>query len=290
MSINTTMSNISRVQKEVANLQKQLADESRKETQLLGKVNQVHRSINNATSLNALASKMSQITNYNNDMSKCNTKKSDINKNIAKKNNELNRLQTQLQKEQENELKKRNVAQKKLEKEQLEYQNKISRGLDIQKNIISNTSHPIPINNSTNSAMIEKYDVFISHATEDKEAFVRPLAELLKNRGIKVWYDEFSLGWGSSLRKTIDYGLVNSRFGVVIISRSFIKKQWTEYELNGLTAREMNGENKVILPIWHEVSKSDIIQFSPSLADKVALNSSMYTIEEIAEELTALLA
>lgn len=85
MSINTIMSNISRVQKEVANLQKQLADESRKETQLLGKVSQVHRSINNATSLNALASKMSQITNYNNDMSKCNTKKSDINKNIAKK-------------------------------------------------------------------------------------------------------------------------------------------------------------------------------------------------------------
>ena len=62
------------------------------------------------------------------------------------------------------------------------------------------------------------YDVFISHASEDKETFVRPLAELLRNEHIEVWYDEFSLKLGDSLRQTVDLGLSRSRYGVVVLS------------------------------------------------------------------------
>jgi len=40
---------------------------------------------------------------------------------------------------------------------------------------------------------MDKWDVFISHASEDKDAFVRPLALALCNLGVRVWYDEFSL-------------------------------------------------------------------------------------------------
>ena len=131
--------------------------------------------------------------------------------------------------------------------------------------------------------------MFLSLMQQKIKIVCRSLAELLKAKGINVWYDEFSLGWGKSLRKTIDYGLANSRFGVVVLSKSFIKKDWTEYELNGLTAREMSGEDQVILPIWHEVSKSDILKFSPTLVDKMALNTSINTIDEIAEQLESLL-
>lgn len=95
------------------------------------------------------------------------------------------------------------------------------------------------------------FDYFISHASEDKDEIVRPLAEGLSKRGVRVWYDEFSLTIGDSLRQSIDRGLASSRYGIVVLSPSFFAKNWPTYELNGLTARQMMGQ-KVILPIWHK--------------------------------------
>ena len=54
------------------------------------------------------------------------------------------------------------------------------------------------------------HDVFICHASEDKDEFVRPLAEALKSNHIEVWYDEFALYVGDSLREAIDRGLATS--------------------------------------------------------------------------------
>jgi hypothetical protein len=144
----------------------------------------------------------------------------------------------------------------------------------------------IKMNSEVNSH--KEYDVFISHSYEDKESFVRPLAEELKKLNVVVWYDEFELKIGDSLREKIDYGLSNSKFGIVVLSNSFFQRKWTQYELNGFVSREMN-ESKVILPIWHKVSKDDVISFSPTLADKVALNSSTKSIKEIAFEIESIL-
>src|SRR6266478_2516917 len=87
----------------------------------------------------------------------------------------------------------------------------------------------------------QKWDVFISHASEDKPEFVKPLAVLLSRSGVEVWYDEFSLEEGDSLTRSIDKGLANSKFGVLIISKAFIKKKWPEYEMRGLVGKL--GEN-----------------------------------------------
>ena len=132
------------------------------------------------------------------------------------------------------------------------------------------------------------YDVFISHASEDKDTVVRPLANALLQRGLKVWYDEFELKIGDSLRRKIDKGLANSRFGIVVLSRSFIRKGWTNYELDGIISKAVSGE-QVMLPIWHEITKKEIVDYSPSSADKVARNTSSYTIEEIADEITEMI-
>jgi hypothetical protein len=126
------------------------------------------------------------------------------------------------------------------------------------------------------------YDVFIAHASEDKEAVARPLAHALQNAGLAVWYDEFELRIGDSLRRKIDKGVANSRFGVVVLSRKFFEKGWPNYELDGLVTKGVSGE-QVILPIWHDISKAEVLKFSPSLADKLARNTSMHTVEEIAE-------
>lgn len=144
-----------------------------------------------------------------------------------------------------------------------------------------------PSSNVEDGAIIE-YDVFISHASEDKEEVVRPLANALVQRGLKVWYDEFELKIGDSLRRKIDRGLANSRFGVVVLSRDFIKKGWTNYELDGIISKAVSGE-QIMLPIWHEITKQEIIAYSPSLADKVARNTSSYTIDEIANEIAELI-
>lgn len=132
------------------------------------------------------------------------------------------------------------------------------------------------------------YDVFISHASEDKDPVARPLANALVERGITVWYDEFELKIGDSLRRKIDQGLAHSNFGIIIISRSFISKGWTNYELDGLITRSLTGEQQ-ILPIWHDITKQEVINFSPSLADKLARNTAINTIDEIADEIAELI-
>jgi len=142
-------------------------------------------------------------------------------------------------------------------------------------------------NNSDGVLMNEEYDFFISHASEDKEGIVRNLVNLLIENRFKVWYDEFELIVGDGLRKKIDYGLTKSKFGIVIISQYFISKKWTEFELDGLVTREMNG-HKVILPIWHNITLNEVIEYSPSLANKLALDTSKHTLEEIVAELKKL--
>lgn len=134
----------------------------------------------------------------------------------------------------------------------------------------------------------KEYDVFISHASEDKEEVACPLAEALRKNGLSVWYDEFELKIGDSLRRKIDKGIANSNFGVIVISRDFISKGWTNYELDGLITKSVNGE-QTMLPIWHNITKREVINYSPSLADKLARSTTDFTVEEIADEIADLI-
>jgi hypothetical protein len=117
-----------------------------------------------------------------------------------------------------------------------------------------------------------EWDVFISHASEDKEDFVRPLAERLQSNGLCVWFDEFTLTVGDSLRRSIDRGLSRSRYGIVVISPNFLQKEWPQKELDGLVAREVE-DIKVILPVWHQIDAGQIRAYSPILADRLAVSS-----------------
>lgn len=138
-------------------------------------------------------------------------------------------------------------------------------------------------------SVVREHDVFISHASEDKEAVVRPLAAALVAEKLDVWYDEFELRIGDSLRRKIDQGLAHSRVGLVVLSHSFIAKGWTNYELDGIVTRSVSGE-QVLLPIWHNISKQEVVAYSPSLADKVARSTATHTVEEIAKEIAELIA
>ena len=144
--------------------------------------------------------------------------------------------------------------------------------------------------NTTEPGSSESYtnDFFICHASEDKEGLVHKLADSLRSKGAKVWYDEFTLRVGSRLRRNIERGLATSRFGIVIVSPSFFVKDWPQTELDGLFALGSQNSER-ILPIWHNVTREEVVNRSPMLADILALNASLKSIDEISLELMELL-
>ena len=128
----------------------------------------------------------------------------------------------------------------------------------------------------------KQWDAFICHASEDKKDFVDEFARQLHDTGLAVWYDAFSLKLGDSLRRKIDEGLANSRYGIVVLSKHFFAKEWPQNELDGLMSREIAG-TKVILPIWHKITSDEVRQHSPILAGRVAARSEHGLKKVIAE-------
>lgn len=116
------------------------------------------------------------------------------------------------------------------------------------------------------------WDAFISHASEDKKAVARPLANLLAAAGFKIWFDEGELTLGDSIREKIDHGLANSRFAVLLLSNSFFGKKWPKAELDGVLSLEQEGETR-ILPVWHGIDSEDIKVFSPILASRLGVQT-----------------
>ncbi|MGA2506916.1 MAG: toll/interleukin-1 receptor domain-containing protein [Chitinispirillaceae bacterium] len=133
------------------------------------------------------------------------------------------------------------------------------------------------------------FDLFISHASEDKEAIARPLAQKLIESGLSVWYDEFSLSFGDSLSESIDKGLNQSDYGLVILSHNFFAKNWPKRELAGLVSRETIEGDKIILPVWHNLTAHEVLSYSPTLADRKALSTD-HDFELITEAILRLVA
>lgn len=137
-----------------------------------------------------------------------------------------------------------------------------------------------------------EFDVFISHAHEDKDSFVRPLAHALAARRLRPWYDEFTLRPGDSLRRSIDHGLLTSQAGIVVLSPSFFAKRWTAYELDGLAQLYAGSPGQVagsgrpsrIIPVWHDVDAETVTRYSPPLANLVAIMSSA-GVEAVADRI-----
>lgn len=117
------------------------------------------------------------------------------------------------------------------------------------------------------------WDAFICHAWEDKDVFVRHLALGLIEAGHRVWYDEFALVVGDSLRQKVEEGLKRSRYGVVVLSPRFFAKEWPQRELDVLLQRDKRHQ-KVVLPIWLDLGYEEVFSASPLLAGRVALLAS----------------
>lgn len=280
MTSDSTQRTIERIQREIEGFQRQLTQVTQDEARKYDRINQLTRDINNTKSLSTVQSKQRDIQSSHTNIGRLQSKRADLTKRIGDKTAELHKYQQQLYREQAREQKDA------LARIQRDNERARADQHALLRSVAGPVRSPLVDNQLAEAAGRDQFDAFISHATEDKEDLVRPLAEKLIEAGVQVWYDEFQLKVGDSLRRNIDRGLASSRFGIVVLSPSFFEKNWPQYELDGLVAREMAGR-KVILPLWHKISKNEVIARSPSLADKIALNTATYSIDELVTELAA---
>ncbi|ARM73381.1 TPA: TIR domain-containing protein [Listeria innocua] len=279
MGIEQAQRIVNQLNKDLVSLERKMADLVKKEADKTKKIGTTQRSITKNTSASMLRTKSHQIETYQKDLAKVLSDKADINKKMADKRKKLSDATLKLQKQESTQA---NSLAKKQEKVYATYEKQIS---ELTKQVTEQSAIATSSDNIFNSDGTEEFDVFLSHAAEDKEGFCNEFSNILQEQhGLKVWYDSISIKWGDSIRAEIDKGLKKSRFGVVILSRSYIKKYWTNYELEALFQIESNG-GKVILPIWHDITKKEIQDFSPTLAGKLAMNTGMMTPDEIAEKL-----
>ena len=276
MSIEQYQRTVNSLDKEIATLEKKKATKDKEYAALQNKIISAQKSITKHSSQSTINSKMRQIASYESDQAKKSKESAELGNKIADKKKKRSDAYLKLQKEQQNEQKKQDRANQRL---QTSYESRIS---ELQQQLV--TSITMPQQNSVVSD--EEYDVFVSHAWEDKEDFVDEFVSELRKQGLKVWYDTDKLKWGDSMREKIDKGLSKSRYGVVILSPNYIAEQkyWTKAELNGLFQVEtING--KTILPIWHNLTKKQVTEYSPIIADRKAMTTALMTPAEMASEL-----
>ena len=113
-------------------------------------------------------------------------------------------------------------------------------------------------------------DIFVCHASEDKDGVVRPLVEAFTAARISCWYDEAEIQWGDSITQKVNEGLASSKFVVVVFSPTFGRKNWPQRELNAVLNQEASsGEVKVLpLLVGTEKEKKEILARYPLLNDK----------------------
>lgn len=118
--------------------------------------------------------------------------------------------------------------------------------------------------------MSESKDVFICHASEDKSDIIRPLVAAFKREGISYWYDKAEIKWGDSIIEKVNEGLRISRYVIVVISKSFLSKNWPKRELNSVLNVEASTGKVRVLPLilGTDEVKRDIFKKYPLLNDK----------------------
>lgn len=272
MSVNQYQKAVNDLDKEIIKIEEKRAVIENEIAKIRVRITSIQNSINKNTSQSILNTKLRQIKQLEAEITKKTKESAELSSKIAKKRKKRAEANKNLQKEQQLEQKLLDAENKRVIDE---YQIQIK---ELQQLVSDGLTHSVVSKKNT-----EEYDVFISHAWEDKADFVDEFVNELKKLGLKVWYDKDRMKIGDSMRERIDNGLSKSRYGIVVLSPDYIaeSKYWTKKELNGLFQMEtING--KTILPIWHKLTKKQVVEYSPIIADRLALTTADYTPEEIA--------
>lgn len=310
MSLTNDRSSLIRLNKEIAELRNKEAAEARKASEAQKRMNAAISSANRSSSSSTAKSYLNTADRESSNLQSAQARQSEYSTKAASKAQDAARLTERIIKEEESERKKAAIADDKrrrddearrkadaerqkradaaaaqtaraMQRRVAELEAQIAEQLEARAEATPAFRPTAP------EGQAEAYDVFISHAWEDKATFVDDLATQAEAAGLHIWYDTAAIEWGDSLRQKIDAGLAGSYFGVAVLSPDFFAKPWPNYELDGLLEKATSGTGR-LLPIWHKLTKDEVAQRSPSLAGRMALNTSLMSTAEIVAELVKL--
>lgn len=270
MSVNQNIKDIKNIKRRISRLEKSKVDTEIRAANCDAKAAKIE--IKSGDSSSRIRSKQRQMDRLKSDASNYRKLSAKYSKDIAKENKKLFETTNKLEDERQKESKKQEKALKDFKNL---YESKVK---DMEENMIAE-------DNLNNDVSNDEFDFFISHAYEDKKSFVDEFVRELRELDLKVWYDDNIIPWGGSLREEIDKGLKSSKYGIVILSPSYIEegKYWTKKELNGLFQKESIDKGKIV-PVWYDLNKLDVYNYSPMIADMKAMTSANLTPKEMALE------
>lgn len=302
MSVSSEQSALIRLERDLIDIDRKIGEKEKKEADLFKKVSDAQKSAARSTSISSATSYLRQADQYQSQIVSVKSDKVRLFSDKSRKQDEARRCKERLAREEgyehqraetakrseqqraamvakaaESKAKRQRDADEALRRQEAEERNALRAELAaLRGRHEGEGDDPLSVTAT--------HDFFISHASEDKQEFVRALAEALQAAGHDVWYDEFALRVGDNLRLSIERGITNSKFGVVVLSPAFFRKEWTQRELDALFALDTAAAPR-ILPIWHGVSIDQVAAASPILAGRVALKTAIHTMDEIVRQL-----
>jgi len=267
---NRTFTKITTVNGKIANEQKKQSDTQKKLIDLQKKL----KSTKLASTVN---STLRSIDREQKNLNKATAELSKLTKQLTEEQKKLERYNKQLLSEREKENKQLLSAINSTIKSQKTIDDILQN--ELQK-LHEQTEESLMIDNKKESVI---YDVFISHSNADKDSIVTELSNRLTVEGLIVFEDAKVFKIGSSITSDINEGIKKSKFGVIILSKEFIKSNWAKYEFTGFLHRDVSGNKTVILPIWHGISYDEVKEFNPVLIDKFALNTDEHDMDTIVD-------
>lgn len=131
-------------------------------------------------------------------------------------------------------------------------------------------------------------DIFLCHAWDDRKESAKDLYDLLRSKGVSVWFSENDIPLGTNFLREIDKGLAKSKIGIVLVTPNFLKRVQSEgvadKELSALLARDQ------LVPIIHNTTFEDLRDVSPLLGSRNGLSTTEESMEIIAEKLAELVS
>lgn len=266
-------SNLKRLTEKDIQLQKKLTDVRKKRDSKADKL------IKLSSKRNITKMDIQKMGQYNKELLKLDKDITSLVEQIRKNTEGMNRYKGRLAKEQEKQFKTMLKSMESQTSKNVEYLNSYSE-MSQKLNELS-----LDVKRSVQDKEIIEYDVFLSHSSLDKDIFVSELSEKLSNKGLKVFEDVKVFKIGQSQTDMMNMGILNSRFVVIFLSKSFIESGWSQYEFKSFLNREINEKRVIILPIWHEVSVDEVRQYNPYIVDKYAFNTSKQTMDEMVNQI-----
>ncbi len=296
MSLDSARSAVTRLQKDINELQRKQADEMKKVAQATKNMNSAMASASRASSQSTAQSYMRTADREAKNVESAQDKAARFGNDISRKMGDLTRAQEQVFSAEERQRKDQAAAYEKQRKADENARNTLRADNAVLARDLANLKAQMTAAMETQAAATQPfvvenaegqsspYDFFISHASPDKEDFVDGLVSCAEAAGLNVWYDRSAIVWGESIRQKIDEGLRRSYFGVVVLSPHFFERPWTQYELDAIVQRDLSGSGR-LLPIWHRLTQDDVAKQAPALAGRLALPTANYSTDQIVEEL-----